>query len=204
MKKSVKTSATANVNVSNVNSQVSTIHEGLIQNGRVILGNDENFGNFKADNPYEYNGIKFTCTEVITKGKGNHTLIKLVREDTNEKIEGDIDDIKAYFGVTFKKKYTTKAKTPEGRIYLTVRTSEFCALIEEVGNADLTRYWQQFYGLAKTLETEKLAQIEKEEKAKAEANAEANGVKKIMEEYGVTEEQAKAMYMFKKAKKANK
>lgn len=204
MKKSVKNSASANVNTTSVNSQVSTIHEGLIQNGRVILSNDENFGNFKADNPYEYNGIKFQCTEIITKGKGNHTLIKLVREDTNEKIEGDIDDIKAYFGVTFKKKYNTRARTAEGRIYLTVRTSEFCALIEEVGNADLTRYWQQFYGLAKTLETEKLAQIEKEEKAKAEANAEANGVKKIMEEYGVTEEQAKAMYMFKKAKKANK
>lgn len=205
MKKSVKTSATANVNSSNVNSQVSTIHEGLIQNGRVILGNNETFGNFKADNPYEYNGIKFQCTEVVTKGLGNHTLIKLVREDTNEKIEGDIDDIKAYFGVTFKKKYnTTKAKTPEGRIYHTLRTSDFCALMEESGNADLIKYWRQLYNLAEKLHAEKLAKIEEEEKEKAKANAEANGVKKIMEEYGVTEEQAKAMYLFKKAKKANK
>ena len=204
MKKSVKNSATANVNTSNVNSQVSTIHEGLIQNGRVILRNDESFGNFKADNPYEYNGIKFRCTEVVTKGLGNHTLIKLVREDTNEIISGDIDDIKAYFGVTFKKKYNTKAKTPEGRIYVTVTNSEFKSLIEEAGNPDLTKYWQQLYALAKMLNDEKLQKIEAEEKAKAEANKETNGIKKIMEDFGVTEEQARAMYMFNKAKKAKK
>lgn len=192
MKKSVKTSATANVNTTSVNSQVSTIHEGLIQDGRVILRNDETFGNFKADNPYEYNGIKFKCTEVVTKGLGNHTLIKLVREDTNEKIEGDIDDIKAYFGVTFKKKYNTKAKTPEGRIYLTVTNSEFRALIEEVGNPDLTKYWQQFYALAKTLENEKKAQIEAEEKAKAEKEKEIKKVSKVTEMLkGLTPEQRK-------------
>lgn len=194
MKKSVKTSATANVNTTSVNSQVSTIHEGLIQNGRVILGNDETFGNFKADNPYEYNGIKFKCTEVVTKGLGNHTLIKLVREDTNEAISGDIDDIKAYFGVTFKKKYNTKAKTAEGRIYLTVTTSEFRSLVEEVGNPDLTKYWQQFYALAKTLEKEKLAKIEAEEKARAEKEKETKKVSKVTEMFkGLTPEQQKAI-----------
>lgn len=204
MKKSVKNSASANVNTSNVNSQVSTIHEDLIQDGRVVLGNDESFGNFKANNSYEYNGIKFLCTEVVTKGLGNHTLIKLVREDTSEHIEGDIDDIKAYFGVTFKKRYNTKAKTPEGRIYNILRTSDFCALMEESGNADLVKYWRQLYNLAEQIHKEKLQKIEEEEKAKAAANAETNGIKKIMEEFGVTEEQAKAMYLFKKAKKANK
>jgi hypothetical protein len=204
MKKSVKNSASANVNTTSVNSQVSTIHEGLIQNGRVILGNDETFGNFKADNPYEYNGIKFTCTEVVTKGIGNHTKIVLVREDTQEVISGDIDDIKAYFGVTFKKKYNTKAKTPEGRIYNILRTSEFVGLIEESENEDLTKYWRQLYNIAKALNDEKVKKIEEEEKAKAEANKETNGIKKIMEDFGVTEEQAKAMYMFNKAKKANK
>lgn len=204
MKKSVNTPATSNVNSSNVNSQVSTIHEGLIQNGRVILRNDETFGNFKADNSYEYNGIQFKCTEIVTKGLGNHTKIVLVREDTQEVISGDIDDIKNYFGVTFKKKYNTKAKTPEGRIYVTLTNSEFRSLIEEVGNPDLTKYWQQFYALAKILNDEKVKKIEEEEKAKAEANKETNGIKKIMEDFGVTEEQAKAMYMFNKAKKANK
>lgn len=204
MKKSVKNSASANVNTTSVNSQVSTIHEGLIQNGRVVLRNDETFGNFKADNSYEYNGIQFKCTEIVTKGLGNHTLIKLVREDTNEIISGDIDDIKAYFGVTFKKKYNTKAKTPEGRIYNILRTSEFVGLIEESENEDLTKYWRQFYNLAKILNEEKVKKIEEEEKAKAEANKEINGIKKIMEDFGVTEEQAKAMYMFNKAKKANK
>lgn len=193
MKKSVKTSATANVNTSNVTSQVSTIHEGLIQNGRVILSNDETFGNFKADNSYEYNDIKFKCTEIVTKGIGNHTKIVLVREDTQEVISGDIDDIKAYFGVTFKKKYnTTKAKTPEGRIYLTVTTSEFRALVEEVGNPDLTKYWQQFYALAKTLENEKKAQIEAEEKAKAEKEKETKKVAKVADMFkGLTPEQQK-------------
>lgn len=204
MKKSVKNSASANVNTSNVNSQVSTIHEGLIQNGRVILGNDETFGNFKADNSYEYDGIKFKCTEIVTKGLGNHTKIVLVREDTQEVISGDIDDIKAYFGVTFKKKYNTKGKTAEGRIYNILRTSEFCGLVEESGNEDLTKYWRQLYNLAKTLNDEKVKKIEEEEKAKAEANKEINGIKKIMEDFGVTEEQAKAMYMFNKAKKAKK
>lgn len=204
MKKSVNTPATANVNTSNVNSQVSTIHEDLIQDGRVVLGNDETFGNFKANNSYEYNGIKFQCSEVVTKGLGNHTLIKLVREDTNEKIEGDIDDIKAYFGVTFKKRYTTKAKTPEGRIFNILRTSEFVGLIEESGNEDLIKYWRQFYNLAKVLNDEKVKKIEEEEKAKAETDKETKGIKNIMEEFGVTEEQAKAMYLFRKAKKAKK
>lgn len=192
MKKSVKTPATANVNTSNVNSQVSTIHESLIQNGRVILRNDETFGNFKADNPYEYNGIKFKCTEIVTKGLGNHTLIKLVREDTNEVIAGDIDDIKAYFGVTFKKRYNTKAKTPEGRIYVTVTNSEFRSLIEEVGNPDLTKYWQQFYALAKILNDEKLKKIEEEEKAKAEKEKEVKKVSRVTEMLkGLTPEQQK-------------
>lgn len=192
MKKSVKNSASANVNTSNVNSQVSTIHEGLIQNGRVILGNDETFGNFKADNSYEYNGIKFKCTEIVTKGLGNHTKIVLVREDTKEVISGDIDDIKAYFGVTFKKKYNTKAKTSEGRIYNILRTSEFCALMEESANEDLTKYWQQFYALAKTLEKEKLAKIEAEEKAKEEKEKETKKVAKVADMFkGLTPEQQK-------------
>lgn len=192
MKKSVKTPATANVNASNVNSQVSTIHEGLIQNGRVILRNDETFGNFKADNSYKYGEIPFKCTEIVTKGLGNHTKIVLVREDTQEVISGDIDDIKAYFGVTFKKKYNTKAKTPEGRIYLTVTTSEFRSLVEEVGNPDLTKYWQQFYALAKTLENEKRAKIEAEEKAKAEKEKETKKVSKVTEMFkGLTPEQQK-------------
>lgn len=204
MKKSVNTPATSNVNTSNVNSQLSTIHEGLIQNGRVILGNDETFGNFKADNSYEYNGIQFKCTEIVTKGLGNHTKIVLVREDTQEVISGDIDDIKNYFGVTFKKKYNAKAKTPEGRIYNILRTSEFVGLVEESANEDLTKYWRQLYNLAKAINDEKVKKIEEEEKAKAEANKETNGIKKIMEDFGVTEEQAKAMYMFNKAKKANK
>lgn len=204
MKKSVKTPATANVNTTSAKSQVSTIHEGLIQNGRVILRNDETFGNFKADNSYQYGEIPFKCTEVVTKGLGNHTKIVLVREDTQEVISGDIDDIKAYFNVTFKKKYNTKAKTPEGRIYNILRTSEFCELVEESGNEDLTKYWRQLYNLAKVLNEEKVKKIEEEEKAKAEANKETNGIKKIMEDFGVTEEQAKAMYMFNKAKKANK
>lgn len=204
MKKSVNTPATSNVNTSSVTSQVSTIHESLIQNGRVVLMNDESFGNFKADNSYEYDGIKFKCTEIVTKGLGNHTKIVLVREDTQEVISGDIDDIKAYFGVTFKKKYNTKAKTPEGRIYNILRTSEFVGLIEESENEDLTKYWRQLYNLAKALNDEKVKKIEEEEKAKAEANKETNGIKKIMEDFGVTEEQAKAMYMFNKAKKANK
>ena len=192
MKKSVKNSATANVNTSNVNSQVSTIHEGLIQNGRVVLRNDETFGNFKADNSYEYNGIQFKCTEIVTKGLGNHTKIVLVREDTQEVISGDIDDIKAYFGVTFKKKYNTKAKTPEGRIYNILRTSEFCALMEESANEDLTKYWRQLYNLAKALNDEKVKKIEAEEKAKAEKEKETKKVSKVTEMFkGLTPEQQK-------------
>lgn len=194
MKKSVNTPATSNVNTSNVNSQLSTIHEGLIQNGRVVLRNDESFGNFKADNSYEYNGIKFKCTEIVTKGLGNHTLIKLVREDTNEIISGDIDDIKNYFGVTFKKKYNTKAKTPEGRIYVTVTNSEFRSLIEEVGNPDLTKYWQQFYALAKILEDEKKAKIEAEEKAREKKEKETKKVARVADMFkGLTPEQQKAI-----------
>ena len=204
MKKSVKNSASANVNTSNVNSQVSTIHEGLIQNGRVILGNDESFGNFKADNSYKYGEIPFKCTEIVTKGLGNHTKIVLVREDTQEVISRDIDDIKAYFGVTFKKKYATKAKTPEGRIYNILRATEFLNLMQETDNEDIVRYWRQLYNLAEKVHTEKLQKIEAEEKAKAEADREIKGIRSIMEEFGVTEEQAKAMYMFRKAKKANK
>ena len=204
MKKSVKASVSANVNTSSVNSQVSTLHEGLIQNGRVILSDGPEFGNFKADNSYQYNEIPFKCTEIVTKGLGNHTKIVLVREDTQEIISGDIDDIKTYFGVTFKKKYNTKGKTAEGRIYHILRTSEFIGLMEEVGNEDLTKYWRQFYNLAQKLDAEKLAKIAEEEKVKAAKNAEENGIRKIMEDYGVTEEQAKAMYLFKKAKKANK
>lgn len=192
MKKSVKNSAS--VNTSNVNSQVSTIHEGLIQNGRVVLGNDESFGNFKADNSYEYDGIKFKCTEVITKGQGNHTKIFLVREDTQEVISGDIDDIKAYFGVTFKKKYNTKAKTPEGRIYNILRTSEFCALMEESANEDLTKYWRQLYNLAKVLNEEKLKKIEEEEKAREEKEKETKKVSRVTEMFkGLTPEQQKAI-----------
>lgn len=192
MKKSVKNSATANVNTSNVNSQVSTIHEGLIQNGRVVLRNDETFGNFKADNSYEYNGIQFKCTEIVTKGLGNHTKIVLVREDTQEVISGDIDDIKDYFGVTFKKKYNTKAKTPEGRIYNILRTSEFCALMEESANEDLTKYWRQLYNLAKALNDEKVKKIEAEEKAKAEKEKETKKVSKVTEMFkGLTPEQQK-------------
>lgn len=192
MKKSVNTPATSSVNTSSVNSQVSTIHEGLIQNGRVILGNDETFGNFKADNSYEYNGIQFKCTEIVTKGLGNHTKIVLVREDTQEVISGDIDDIKNYFGVTFKKKYNTKAKTPEGRIYNILRTSEFVGLIEESANEDLTKYWQQLYALAKILNEEKVKKIEEEEKAKEKKEKETKKVAKVADMFkGLTPEQQK-------------
>lgn len=192
MKKSVNTPATSSVNTSSVNSQVSTIHEGLIQNGRVVLRNDESFGNFKADNSYEYDGIQFKCTEIVTKGLGNHTKIVLVREDTQEVISGDIDDIKNYFGVTFKKKYNTKAKTPEGRIYVTLTNSEFRSLIEDVGNPDLAKYWQQLYALAKILNDEKLKKIEEEEKAKEKKEKETKKVAKVADMFkGLTPEQQK-------------
>lgn len=200
-----KTNNTASVNASSKKSQLSKIHEDLVVNGRAVLGNDETFGEFRAECSYSVFDIPFKVLEVVTNGKGNHTLFKLVREDTNEKFEGDIDDVKRFFGVTFKKKYnTTGNKNPFFALYNTLRTEDFSAKVERTESEEVKKKWKEFYGLCHILGKELQITLDKQKEEEDAKKKVEDGILKIMEEFGATREEAERMYKFRMAKKAKK
>ena len=171
--------------------QVAKTHLEQIS-GEVVVVTPQTCGYFKALNLYEVNGITYKCLEVVTKGKGNHTLYRMQDTNTNEVISGDIADLKTFWGIDFVNNYKT-AKNPFGKVFIAL--SKIANLVAECEDDEMTKAFTQLKGLAGIKDAEARAKEAEAEKARKEKESHDRKVAKFIADFmaltGKSEAEAK-------------
>lgn len=176
------------MNTSSTSQQVAKMHTA--NENDIIILTPETFGWFKAGNTYEINTVNYECIEVVTKGKGNHTLYRMQNTTTGEVVEGDIADLKIFFNIDFVNNYKT-SKNPFGKLYNYLKVTKCTELVAGCENAEVNAKYEQLVGLLGLLDRAEREKAEKAEKEQKERDKEQKETEKMvckLREQGMPEE----------------